>query len=100
MKPTKARVKKFWEKCGVKGKLGYIEDIGEKEGKLVYVSPPIDLNNLFKYAWDLAIDTLMNTQGLRRTQAKQRLFDIWQHCIEEGNSSEDALFWAIYEAMN
>ena len=49
-KPTEAQWKELLEWCGFKGKLDYIKDAGEREGRLVYVSPPLDLNNLFKHA--------------------------------------------------
>ena len=46
--PTKAQVKEFWEGCGFKVALGRM--YWYPDGGSAKVLPPIDLNNLFKYA--------------------------------------------------
>ncbi len=44
-------IKELWELCGYTGKLESIQPVeGQKEGKLVYVSPEFTLDNLFKNA--------------------------------------------------
>lgn len=58
MKPTDEQKKEFWELCGIVYKEDYIiNEYGDKhiawlcpDGEIWYICPPIDSNNLFKYA--------------------------------------------------
>ena len=44
-------IRELWELCGYAGQLESIQPVeGQKEGKLVYVSLELTLDNLFKYA--------------------------------------------------
>ena len=50
MKPTNEQVKKFWGWCGFRVALGKLYWYPDKESSPARRLPPIDLNNLFKYA--------------------------------------------------
>jgi len=107
MEPTQEQIKEFWERYGYTGKLAGIEDIGEREGKLVYVYPPIDLNNLFKYAvpkLEAQKFRMMITYNNIKRPNKEYMYRV-SFCKFKTNSwgkayDKDpalALFWALKE---
>ena len=107
--PTDEQIKEFWEWCGFwynEKEMGSTWVGGKWHHRTHYYDwrelPPIDLNNLFKYAVPKALDkletrfdTLTNTvRGL------EMLFAKWIQNMSRGYSVEDALFWAIYEVIH
>jgi len=102
-KPTEAEIKRFWEWCGFKAGTPasngvFYWDLDSPTGEHLYFSldlPPIDLNNLFKYA----VPGIKDLLAIKFGEAT----DGW-HCDmkigEEiyGLRAENpalALFWAI-----
>jgi len=113
--PTKEQTQWLWEQCGFtylpyKGDpfLGKIHDAcwltpNETEispSNWSFKLPPIDPNNLFKYAVPLAIDKIMKQQECDSNLARQILFKHWLQKIEDGLPDEDALFWVIWEVIH
>lgn len=107
MKPTEEQRIKFWEWCGFTTKPFAPQYATPEEPDPVYVFdpegnsvsnfPPIDLNNLFKYAVPFLIKKLGNISTLR-------LLLIWAFDVVFPRDSELkdpalALFWAIYEVI-
>lgn len=105
-KPTEAQREEFWEWCGfTTGPFApqystpeepdpeYVYDPEGKECEF----PPIDLNNLFKYAVPLAITKLMDKNVWTERRAIHYLFQAWE--IEYSNNKvfEDALFWVLWQ---
>lgn len=81
--PTEAEKREFWEWCGF-----VQEEVQERDytmthfrapdGKIWYnCLPPIDLNNLFEYAWDLAVERLAEQEQVDSYQAKWSLIIRW-----------------------
>ncbi len=113
--PTKAQIKEFLEQCGFKftphlsskgNTYKTTEIMGYPDGfrHIVYKgeSPPIDLNNLFKWAVPLAlikIGTVM-FENMSVERARGVLFRLWLRKLDEGMSDEDALFWTIWEVIH
>ena len=89
MQPTEEQLKKFWEKCGFKQHtpIGY---------RYIYPDyriaplPPIDLNNLFKYA----------VPKLTKPELTYVLNDWNIRMLLFGQDPALALFWALYEVLN
>ncbi len=132
-KPTDEQVKEFWEKCGFKWVNkptyfhGYMMHGGvQKDGYWKYPKeagknshlPPIDLNNLFKYAvpkskfdtlWiinnlDSPVPSIDYCAGFSRGKVNDVVCWSKELPIEECLSPIDkdpalALFWAIYEVI-
>ena len=83
--PTQAQIKEFWEWCDMQKCFYYDMNGGGHRG-----FPPIDLNNLFKYAinqvphnnWKFVLHTWIDNST--------------------GNCEKDtlALFWAIWEVIH
>jgi len=107
-KPTEAQIKEFWEWCGLvsrevtyQGKT-WREWSNSDGGFESRYTPPIDLNNLFKYAVPLAIEELRhykrNTLSVR--SARDRLFRKWLCGYQEGVLDEYALFWTIWKVKS
>jgi len=118
MKPTEEQIKKFWEHWGF-----YKEEYPEPDIKWLYRSPdhtyisfrgypPIDLNNLFKWAvpklftwslgkgWELCSDTEIRATG--KVEAHVQLIGFNNKEFIGDASDEDpalALFWAIYKVI-
>ena len=101
--PTDKQVKEFWEWCGWKEwETGSWWYLGENASDGL---PPIDLNNLFKYA----VPTLQRN-GYLFTLCPTRFtgkfeVDIWRSGDIGITSSVDkdpamALFWALWEVTN
>ncbi len=90
--PAQEQIKEFWERYEYTGKLAGIEPVaGEEEGKLVYVSPPIDLNNLFKYAVPIAVAKC----GL--VEFRTSLLGSIYKAIYDNEDPALALFWALWQ---
>ena len=92
--PTEVQIKEFWTKCGlVEQHTGswYVNEIG---GEFVrQETPPIDLNNLFKYAWDKAVERLADIDLSTNYEARCKLLMLW---AERGRSAL-TLFWVLQE---
>ncbi len=114
-KPTDEQIKEFWEWCGFKRESRWSDpaDIvpkheydvwvypeGGKVTQHLTVNPSIDLNNLFKYAADLAIQCIAIDHSCSLELARYILFKHWLENIEKGLDPALALFWAIYEVFN
>ena len=71
--------------------------------------PTIDLNNLFRWLVDKAIAKLTITYSLTTSNARRKLFDLWQEELESGDYERDwrhtmtkeaaTLAQAIYKVM-
>jgi hypothetical protein len=103
--PTQKQIQKFWEWCGFslhKGSAGFVCEKWDKDGTACFYSaekyPPIDLNNLFRYAFSVAVKTLQDKFNYAKSYAISTIMDSWH--IELGDDAPDAnsLFWAIWEA--
>ena len=120
MKPTEAQKREFWEWCGVKQKEVPTSIMSDRvwETKLEY--PPIDLNNLFKYAIKKFDGTYEGYQ-IEITGVSLCPSDVGWWCEVTYNWTEDgvfdhgrvdtdfkthyedpalALFWAIWEVIH
>jgi len=91
MKPTDKQEKEFWEGCGLK----------IINGLNCFTAPPIDLNNLFKYAVpklseDYYID-IMNYRDIWQGRIQSKLGIVGAVKVDEDPAL--ALFWAIYEVV-
>lgn len=113
--PTQEQVQKFWEWCGFKrlpeGRSGYHFEHGQKvmnwmppgakddlsTWQSLDYTPPIDLNNLFKYAVPIVLYKL-EERGFK--YALGVLFDQWQRRYQEHKDFDTALFWAIWEVIS
>ena len=87
---TKERIQKFWEKCGL------LQRLRKAYGKGGYNVPPIDLNNLFKIAWDLAVAKIGNGD---KEIGRSLLFREWQNLIDGGEDPDMALFLVIEKVI-
>ena len=115
-KPTDEQIREFWEWCGFKyshsarSKNFYTGALGRNVRFYSYPDgdvgeiPPIDLNNLFKYAvpnvkW---IQLSVGHAGLYIAQV--RLYsdnkESFKKALCEDKDPALALFWAIWEAIN
>lgn len=119
MKPTGEQIKEFWEWCGfeyheagetiVSGWLFSLARDVSKAGRWVHPSleshkslPPIDLNNLFKYAvpklntlkFNVHLDKLYYGSFYNAHVNQGEVYGIGQD-----DSPALALLWAIYEVM-
>ena len=117
-KPTEAQIKEFWEWCGFKSRLVWSDpaDIVPRHQFTVWdypdgsgvtqnlsVNPPIDLNNLFKYA----VPKLHRKEGNVAIVSHITEEEGWHYSAKIGAgriSVEDkdpalALFWAICQVM-
>jgi len=117
MKPTEEQIKRFWEWCGFKfveniehsqyfGDLDFSSWIYPDSGYRARDLPPLDLNNLFKYAVPKVIKK-MDTEG----KVIFPILSLWGKWYDEiialaGTSLTDdyeiitlALFWAIYKVI-
>ena len=100
--PTQEQIKELWGWCEFKFKLSasenphyWIDPFGRAMAKL----PPIDLNNLFKYAVPKRIRQYED-KGEHTASVWNKLFITWVHSMVEGNSDPAlALFWAIWEVI-
>ena len=99
--PTQGQIKEFWEWCGFR-----CRDFNlwtDPSGKIrlarhaLAMPVELDLNNLFKYAVDEAVNDIMNENGqLYSDEDLWYLFDIWVQLME-WYDTEIALFWALWQ---
>ena len=90
---TSTQIKGFWERLKYIGQLESIQPVyGQEEGKLVYVSPPIDLNNLFKCAKVVVQEKL----GYKEFY---KLLLRWCVDIADGKDPTLSLYWLFWEVI-
>jgi len=108
--PTEAQIKEFWERCGFKEVLSRTEEWRFAEfkttnhwweapngGRFKEV-PPINLNNLFKYAVPKLDIEKINLYPATKNRWGC-YFDEWYQDHNVAETPALALFWAIKEAM-
>lgn len=100
------KIREFWGKCGFREKR-YRKPACTHEPRCTYwvdssgngVLRPeniiIDLNNLFKYAESIAIETLMNQMNTTEQGAREVLFSLWLLELKEDKDPAQALKKAI-----
>jgi len=108
--PTQEQIKELWERYGFED-IQYYDHRGKLiKGAIHHVSPdqswgqssypPIDLNNLFKYAVDEAVNVIQNeNEQLYSDEALWYLFDIWVQLMK-WDYTEIALFWALWQVKD
>ena len=92
--PTKEQIEEFWKWCEVMPEdyeYGFVSSIP--------LYPPIDLNNLFKYAVEKVMVYLEGHLTYDRKSAIKYLFKLWLKEYFKCWDFELALFWALYEVM-
>jgi len=117
--PTKEQIKAFWEWCGIKER--FESDTGtwyyHYPNRVNDIElPPVDLNNLFKYAVPKFQD-MGNPVTLEAYEHKGYLARVYKDCFTQrpdgsyepflepiGECKDDdpalALFWAIWEVIH
>jgi len=108
-RPTQEQIKEFWEWCGFKNKewlnnpkhFYWETPFGNLFGELV---PPIDLNNLFKYAEQPLVDHFIDTTSTEE-EYRKAYYDFlctWlrNYIWKEPHDPALALFWAIYSIID
>ena len=107
-KLTKRELKKFWEWCGIKYEpdqdcFKVIFPDGEwynfgQDWKMGRMEPPLDLNNLFKYAVPKVVEELRARPDVRHIHnAYGRLFNMWLEELFSVGYKELAA--ALYQAI-
>ena len=117
MKPTDEQIKEFWEWCGWEiysnEECQYYSRFGrgkDPDGRIIFESPTIDLNNLFKYAVPKVYKQYANSIEIKILPPLTSCPEFWvvdittQHKgLSSTNNNENdpalALFWAIKEVM-
>ena len=112
MKPTKVQEQNFWEWCGLYQSEQQIHTgwWHYPDGSIQHGFPPIDLNNLFKYAVPKLAETKKRIEYsidfsiLDWGKEANHYFAILQGSHQLLGTGEDkdpalALFWAIYKVM-
>lgn len=119
--PTEEQIKEFWERCGFKWRAyasAYVGEVVMKvhdatwvypDGETHFKLPPIDLNNLFRWAvpkanslgWGVGLMPCGNVQD---SLWYGDTFNIWKevHYRESNPKMDDpalALFWAIWKVI-
>jgi len=106
MNPTEEQIREFWKRCGVKPtklKTG-VNYHGTPIPYTATLYPPIDLNNLFKYA----VPKLSNEATFDRVEISLPTgkMEFWvklvarhQSVVEKDKDPALALFWAIYKVI-
>lgn len=113
MIPTKEQIQWFWEQCGLKHTYNHI-DYGwwSPDGVQFLGCPPIDLNNLLKYAvpklpegasldiivWNGYYEVIIWQRGIKPSGIEVVQCNI---IAKEWNTDDLALalFWAVYKAL-
>ena len=96
--PTEEQIKEFWEWCGQKrenrSEYGRLPDWGY---------PPIDLNNLFKWAVPKLYECSLSLSGMQPNElywcAEVSLRENDLTTEEYNKDPALALFWAIYKVI-
>jgi len=107
MEPTKEQIQWFWKQFGIEER--FEGDTGTwyyhyPDGQCDIESPPIDLNNLFKYAMSKVKEVLNYPQEVHGFPGERYKFhgflQRWIYAIAiQGKDPALALFWAIYKAL-
>jgi len=102
--PTQEQIKEFWEWCEVEKILqAEYSPLDEVIRQPHYEYPPIDLNNLFKYAIPLlewySIHVVEDGTGNKLINAAAQLKAGDKPKFSIDKDPADALFWAIYEVI-
>ena len=105
-KPTEAQIKEFWEWCGFS--IGEYSDewVAPDNYTCFHGTPPIDLNNLFKFAVPKLEECGYKYEIGATTSSTQHRVAIRDRCfslIGRLHWNDDpalALFWAIWEVIN
>jgi len=91
IEPTKEQIRELWGKCGLKeGTYGWMYDPAKPFNPIM---PPIDLNNLFKYAIPKVREILGADELSKRLQGW--LNDV----IQCGLDPAESLFWVVWVAL-
>ncbi len=94
--PTQEQIKEFWEGWGLAEQTTgswYVDEVG---GEYVCCElPPIDLNNLFRYAFTAAVRKLTDDHNYAESYAITTIMQSWM--LEAGDNIPDALalFWVL-----
>jgi len=99
-KPTDEQAKESWERYGLKESpsgIRYPEDRGSDYHRTY---PPIDLNNLFRYAEFKAVINIGIKRKISIDDARGWLFELWLDNMKKGLNYIDALFWALWEVKD
>ena len=106
-KPTEAQIKEFWEWCGLtKIKRGW--KFPDGDALIDCGNPPIDLNNLFKYAvpklkengFMVSLNLLGSIIGDWSCRLHKGFFPNETFAEKENSDPALALFWAIWEVIH
>lgn len=115
MKPTDEQIKEFWEWCGFvdtfEGDTGAYYWTAPNDGGYGVDLPPIDLNNLFRWAVPKLQDKgyMVELYAFECKDFRVRIYNVtysapesWRDPIVEVKNEDPALslFWAIYEVIN
>ena len=123
MQPTEEQIKEFWEWCGIEPKVTDWERTTvraseatlSKEGyslpasSIVYQNieyPPIDLNNLFKWAVPKVIGLgkfhgiSLSFSSLIEEEWTCEVIRTWYRDTETNEDPAFALFWAIWKVIH
>ena len=109
-------LKEFWIKCGF-----YIKDINTSPGCRPYLVfytpngsamcsgfdekcfveflPELNLDNLFKYSWDIALTVVMKTMECSKENAISLIFKWWEQNIYDGKTPTESLYQAIKQVI-
>ena len=99
-KPTDEQQAEFWERCGLSKRGGYWWYDSHGKHLTADKPPPIDYNNLFRWAVPMAIDKIMAEQDCSSDLAYEILFKKWlQELVLIIPDAALALFCAIWKVM-
>ena len=101
-KPTKEQIKEFWEWCGLtftKDKDGTLRWYDTKGDFVDFGYPDTNLNSLFEYAWDLAVEKIATDEKVDTYSAKWSLIIRWMALWDIIKDPVPALFWAMYKVI-
>ena len=97
---------RFWEQCGVEPRVRRLTDIEKRAGvRLTDPSagyyPPIDLNNLKLYAFPLMDKVSIYIDNEYLGKKRNRVRVMYKNSFYDGENErlEDAVFFAIYQAL-
>ncbi len=81
-KPTDEQIKEFWDECGAEV-YGYFTKMAN--GDLLQSPVPIDLNNLFKHAFGVAVRKLIDEHNYAESYAIETIMKSWMLGAREAN---------------
>ena len=105
--PTAEQIKEFWGWCGFRFKLSASENPHywlDPLGKALPVLPPIDLNNLFKWAVPKLNESGLKLRMLGQKRDRKTFFcaigsNNLPRMYKENKDPALVLFWAIWEVI-